>query len=140
MTEKFDFNKILDEQREHFEEAEKSLELLHKTAKKLYTLNWQSCVTFNIDIDYDVLLAFQGDSIVFSAEFEGRFGPYDVDFISINISKDGEVNIVNLGPLLEIKYADIKEYTDKVLAAAVDIKEYAEKVLVKVEKEGKNKQ
>lgn len=116
------------------------MDLLHQTAKKLYALNWHSYVSFNIDIDYDVLLAFQGDSIVFTSEFEGRFGPYDVDFISINISKDGEVNIVNLGPLLEIKYADIKEYTDKVLTAAVDIKEYAEKVLIKAEKEGKNKQ
>lgn len=129
MEEKFDFNKILDEQKEHFEQAGKSLELLHQTAKKLYALNWHSCVTFNIDIDYDVLLAFQGDSIVFTSEFEGRFGPYDVDFISINISKDGEVNIVNLGPLLEIKYADIKEYTDEVLAMAADINEYTKKVL-----------
>lgn len=129
MKEKFDFNKILDEQKERFEEAEKSLELLHQTAKKLYALNWYDCVTFNIDIDYDVLLKFEGDSIVFTSEFEGRFGPYDVDFISINISKDGEVNIVNLGPLLEIKYADIKEYTDKVLTAAADINEYTKKVL-----------
>jgi hypothetical protein len=39
------------------------------------------------------------------------------------------VNIVNLGPLLEIKYADIKEYTDEVLAMAADINEYTRKVL-----------
>lgn len=132
MKEKFDFNKILDEQKERFEEAEKSLELLHQTAKKLYALqNWNSPVYFDIHLDdYDMTLEFQGrHQIVFSAEFEGRFGPYDVDFITINITKDGEINIVNLGPLLEIKYTDIKEYTEKVLAMAEDVNEYTQKVL-----------
>jgi len=121
MKQKFNLDEILKEQKERFVEAEKSLKLLHQTAKKLYALNWKTSVLF--DVNYNMYLEFKENLIVLNEEFEGEFGPYYIDSIRINISKNGEIDIVDFGPLLRIKYEDIKKYSEEILAMAIKNKQ-----------------
>jgi|SRR5574344_1032391 hypothetical protein len=103
------------EQKQLLKEAEESLKILKKTAKKLYSLKFNGYYSqhndyFEINIDKN--------SISFGFAEDGAWGGVFTELLVIEISKEGTVHLNNIGALFDFKLETIKEISQKIIKKA----------------------